>query len=88
MRFEGRDKGKSKSKFNYCPSIWMFCGEKGAKLLNDTHKRALRAVIIDFFVSLNNLLQISNSNFILKRRRGYLTGYIKQKGINLRRTPN
>ena len=42
----------------------MFCGKKGANLLNRTHKRALRAVINDFSLSFDNLLQISNSNSI------------------------
>ena len=44
------------SKFLYCPLIWMFCSKGDMKLINRTHKRALRAVSNDFTLDMPELL--------------------------------
>ena len=48
------------SQFNYCPSIWMFCGKAANNELNRTHKRALRILFNDYISTFNELLHRGN----------------------------
>jgi len=48
-----------KSQLNYCPLIWMFCGNVANKDLNRIHKRALRILQNDYS-SFEELLRKSN----------------------------
>ena len=36
------------SALNYCPLVWMFCTKTAATRIDSTHKRAIRAVNLDF----------------------------------------
>ena len=49
------------SYFYYCPIIWMFCHKKEYKLIQRTHKRALRILLNDFEADYPTLLKLSNS---------------------------
>ena len=54
------------STFNYCPLIWMFCSKHSDKLINNVHKRALRATYQDFNSSLEELLEIDQMRLFMK----------------------
>ena len=43
--------------FNYCPLIWMFSSKAANKEINRTHKRALRVLHKDIYVSFDTCLQ-------------------------------
>ena len=45
------------SLFKYCPIIWMFCGKTGNKLIETAHRRALRAVLNNFHLSYEEMLE-------------------------------
>ena len=49
------------SAFDYCPLIWMFCRKQGNTLLNTTHRRALSAVLGQYTLSFDELLQNTKS---------------------------
>ena len=57
--------------FDYCPLIWMFCNKTLHQLIVTTHKRALRAVEMDFSATYEELLtlrktcSIHNRNLLL-----------------------
>ena len=42
--------------FNYCPLIWMFCGQAMNDRVNNVHKRALRVLLNDYTSSFEELL--------------------------------
>ena len=44
--------------------IWMFCNRKCSELINRTHKRALRVLLYDFSLTLDELLKKTTSTFI------------------------
>ena len=46
------------SALNYCPLIWMFCSKTAGKKLDSTHKRAIRAVHLDFSTCSDELLEV------------------------------
>ena len=48
------------SNFNYCPMIWMFYGKTSNDMINNTHKRALRALYNDFNSNYHELLKKGN----------------------------
>ena len=43
--------------FNYCPLVWTFCSKQANSLLQKCHFRALRARLMDFSSSYENLLE-------------------------------
>ena len=45
------------SAFNYCPLIWMFSGKQGNNLIETVHRRCLRAVLYDFHLSYEEMLE-------------------------------
>ena len=49
------------SYFYYCPIIWMFCHKKEYKLIERTHKRALRILLNNFEADYSTLLELSKS---------------------------
>ena len=46
----------TKSHFNYCPLVWMFCSRKSNNLINKVQERALRLITNDYQSSINILL--------------------------------
>lgn len=55
------------SAFNYCPLIWMFCSKTAGRKIDSTHKRAIRAVNLDFSTCSNELLKAHNITPIHRR---------------------
>ena len=49
------------SYFYYCPIIWMFCQKSEYKLIQRTHKRALRVLLNDFKANYPLLLEQTKS---------------------------
>ena len=47
------------STFNYCPIIWMFSNKEGNMLINSTHRRALRAMLNNFSLSFEEMLEFT-----------------------------
>ena len=45
------------SNFNYCPLIWTFCGKTQNKEIDRVHKRALRILLNDYTLRIDELLQ-------------------------------
>ena len=43
--------------FYYCPLVWMFCQKKDYKLIQKTHKRALKVLSNNFVADYNSLLK-------------------------------
>ena len=52
------------SPFNYCPLVWMFCCKKAHNLINITHHKALCARLNTFTYNMDELIQLSKSNYI------------------------
>ena len=52
------------SAFNYCPLIWMFSGKQGNDLIKTVHRRSLRAVLNDFYISYDEMLDKTNKKAI------------------------
>lgn len=55
------------SVFNYCPLVWMFCSKASNKMIENTQKRALRAVLNQYDQPLDKLLTLINSSPIHTR---------------------
>ena len=51
----------SRSSFNYCPLVWMFCGKDANHKVDSTHKRVLRVLHNDYDSSFNTLLEKSDT---------------------------
>ena len=60
------------SPFNYCPIIWMFSNKEGNSLINSTHRRALRAMINDFSLNYQQMLDITGQITIHDKNLRYL----------------
>ena len=52
------------SAFNYCPLIWMFCGKTGNNLIETVHRRSLRAVLNDFDLTYERMLEKTKQSTI------------------------
>ena len=48
------------SAFNYCPLIWMFCTKTAGQKIDSTHKRAIRAINLDFSTHSPDLFETYN----------------------------
>ena len=53
-------KSMVKSKFNYCPLVWMFCSRKANNLINKIQERSLRLITNDKTSTFEHLLQANN----------------------------
>ena len=53
--------------FNYCPIIWMFSNKEGNKLINSTHSKALRAMLNNFSLNFEEMLEITGQKTIHQR---------------------
>ena len=60
------------SPFNYCPLIWMYGCKSNDSMINQTHKRALRAIYKNFTLSFKELLDKDNSVSIHVRNLRFL----------------
>ena len=52
------------SAFNYCPLIWMYSGKEGNNLIKSVHRRSLRAVLNDFYISYEEMLDKTDKKTI------------------------
>ncbi len=55
------------SPFTYCPIIWMFSGKKANKIIDNTHRRGLRAVLNNFTLSFEEMLDLNKDTVIHKK---------------------
>ena len=60
------------SHFHYCPLIWMFCLKKDMNLITTVHKRALRTIYNNFYLTYEELLDLSKSFSIHQKHLQYL----------------
>ena len=52
------------SAFNYCPLIWMFFGKTGNSLIETVYRRSLRAVLNDFDLTYERMLEKTKQSTI------------------------
>ena len=57
--------------FNYCPIIWMFSNKEGNKLINLSHRKALRAMLNDFSLSFEDMLEKTGQKTIHNKNLQY-----------------
>ena len=72
------------SQFNYAPIIWMFCSKTSYSAILATHKRALRALFVDFESEYTELLAMADTPSIHETHLGFLAIEIFKtcKGLN------
>ena len=56
------------SNFNYCPLVWLFCGEVNTKKVENIQERALRFIYEDYSASYDELLSKSKLHSLKVRR--------------------
>ena len=54
--------------FNYCSSVWHFCGARNTEKIDTLNKRILRFILQDFNSLYDSLLSKVNSKSLYKRR--------------------
>ena len=74
----------TKSRFNYCPLIWIFCSKETLHRLNDIHGRFLRLIYQDYVSNFVILLVNANEKSIHQNRLEFLMmdGYKYLNGLN------
>jgi hypothetical protein len=58
--------------FNYCPIVWMFSNKEGNSLISATHRRVLRALINNFSLSYERMLELTGQCNIHEKNLRYL----------------
>ena len=56
-----------KSQFSYCPFVWMFCSRRSSNLINNIHKRTLRATFDYHTSNFTRLLEKKRESTIHQR---------------------
>ena len=54
--------------FNYCSSVWHFCGARSTEKIGTLSKRILRFILQDYNCPYDSLLSKGNSKSLYKRR--------------------